>query len=67
MVIKLHKITLHTTHLLPCHHCWINCFANGGVNMTWQGDKSVKIVAKKPLTERRSKYNCTMPSQQKSS
>jgi hypothetical protein len=29
--------------------------------MTWQGDKSVKIVAKKPLTERRSKYNCTMP------
>jgi hypothetical protein len=45
----------------------LNCFANGGVNMTWQGDKSVKIVAKKPLTERRSKYNCTMPSQQKSS
>jgi peptidoglycan/xylan/chitin deacetylase (PgdA/CDA1 family) len=33
----------------------LNCFANGGGNMTWQGDKNVKIVAKKPLTERRSK------------
>jgi peptidoglycan/xylan/chitin deacetylase (PgdA/CDA1 family) len=45
----------------------LNCFVNGGVNMTWQNDKSVKIVAKKPLTDRRSKYNCTMPSEQKGS
>uniref|UniRef100_UPI0034E03521 polysaccharide deacetylase family protein n=1 Tax=Candidatus Thiodubiliella endoseptemdiera TaxID=2738886 RepID=UPI0034E03521 len=43
----------------------LNCFANGGVEMIWQGNKSVKIIAKKPLTERRSKYNCTMPSKQK--
>jgi hypothetical protein len=43
----------------------LNCFANGGVNMTWQSGKSGKIVAKKPLTDRRSKYNCTMPSEQK--
>lgn len=41
------------------------CFSNGGVNMTWQGNKIVKIIAKKPLTKRRSKYNCTMPSRQK--
>lgn len=42
-----------------------NCFANGGVNMVWQGDKRVKITAKKRLTHRRSKYNCTMPGGQK--
>lgn len=43
----------------------LNCFANGGVNMLWQGTKSVAITAKKPLTHRRSKYNCTLPSKQK--
>ncbi len=42
-----------------------NCFASGGVNMVWQGSERVKITAKKPLTQRRSKYNCTMPSEQK--
>ena len=43
----------------------LNCFASGGVTMIWQGDKSVKVIANKPLTQRRSKYNCTMPSGQK--
>ncbi len=43
----------------------LNCFADGGVHMNWQSDKNVKIIAKKPLTQRRSKYNCTMPSKQK--
>lgn len=42
-----------------------NCFANDGVNTVWQDNKRVKITAKTPLTHRRSKYNCTMPSGQK--
>ena len=42
-----------------------NCFASGGVTLTWHGNARVKIVAKKPLAERRSKYNCTMPSGEK--
>jgi peptidoglycan/xylan/chitin deacetylase (PgdA/CDA1 family) len=43
----------------------LNCFASGGVKMIWQENKSVKITAKIPLTSRRSKYNCTMPSGKK--
>ncbi|SFV85575.1 Polysaccharide deacetylase [hydrothermal vent metagenome] len=43
----------------------LNCFANGGVDMIWQGSESVKVTAKKRLTHRRNKYNCTMPSKQK--
>ncbi|SMN14926.1 Polysaccharide deacetylase family protein [uncultured Candidatus Thioglobus sp.] len=43
----------------------LNCFANGGVTMVRQGSQSVTITAKKPLTHRRSKYNCTLPSKQK--
>ncbi|MBA5249645.1 MAG: polysaccharide deacetylase [Gammaproteobacteria bacterium] len=42
-----------------------NCFVSGGVNMVWQGNQHVAITAKKHLTHRRSKYNCTMPSGQK--
>ncbi|WXT99641.1 MAG: hypothetical protein Ctma_0345 [Catillopecten margaritatus gill symbiont] len=42
-----------------------NCFASGGVDMVWQGSESVKVTAKKRLTHRRSKYNCTMPSGKK--
>lgn len=44
----------------------LQCFANGETDMVWQGNESVKITAKKRLTHRRSKYNCTMPSGQKS-
>lgn len=43
-----------------------SCFANGGVNLIWQDNKTVRIIAKKRLTHRRSKYNCTMPSGEKS-
>lgn len=43
----------------------LNCFASGGVEMEWKGNQQVEITAKKPLTKRRSKYNCTMPSEQK--
>lgn len=42
-----------------------NCFASDGLKLLWKSDKSVSIIAKKPLTGRRSKYNCTMPSGQK--
>lgn len=42
-----------------------NCFANGEVELFWKSNKSVSITAKKPLTHRRSKYNCTMPIGQK--
>ena len=42
-----------------------NCFASGGVNMTWEGNQSVAITANNPLDYRRNKYNCTMPSGQK--
>ncbi|KAA0454983.1 MAG: polysaccharide deacetylase family protein [Candidatus Thioglobus sp.] len=40
-------------------------FENSLANKVWQGDRKIKISAKKPLTQRRSKYNCTMPSGQK--
>lgn len=43
----------------------LNCFASGGVETKWKGNQQVEITAKKPLTKRRSKYNCTMPSEQK--
>ncbi|BAS68141.1 polysaccharide deacetylase family protein [Bathymodiolus septemdierum thioautotrophic gill symbiont] len=60
--------TLTLTFLTPLNKhqkANLNCFANGGVEMTWNSNKSVKITAKTPLTARRSKYNCTMPSNQK--
>jgi peptidoglycan/xylan/chitin deacetylase (PgdA/CDA1 family) len=42
-----------------------NCFASGGVEIDWKNAREVSIVAKKPLTDRRSKYNCTLPSREK--
>jgi peptidoglycan/xylan/chitin deacetylase (PgdA/CDA1 family) len=38
-----------------------NCFTNGGVDLTWKDNQNVQIVAKKQLSQRRNKYNCTMP------
>ncbi|SMN15479.1 Polysaccharide deacetylase family protein [uncultured Candidatus Thioglobus sp.] len=43
----------------------LQCFASGGVNMVWKSRRKVEITAKKKLTKRRSKYNCTMPSGKK--
>lgn len=43
-----------------------NCFARVGTNIIWKDNKTVQIQAKKSLIHRRSKYNCTMPSTQKS-
>ena len=45
----------------------LNCFADGGVEMTWINDNNVNIVAKQALKQRRNKYNCTMPSGQNGS
>jgi peptidoglycan/xylan/chitin deacetylase (PgdA/CDA1 family) len=42
-----------------------NCFASGGVNIDWKNNQNVSVTAKNPLTGRRSKYNCTMPSKHK--
>ncbi len=41
-----------------------NCFASGRMDTYWQDDNNVVVVAKNPLTHRRNKYNCTMPSKQ---
>lgn len=60
------KLTLEFTQV-PSQHQIINfnCFASDGVNVIWQGNKKVEVIAKKPLSSRRNKYNCTMPSKQK--
>ncbi|SMN10659.1 Polysaccharide deacetylase [uncultured Candidatus Thioglobus sp.] len=59
-------LTLEFTQPLNKHQkANLQCFANGGVNMIWQGNQKVEITAKKKLSQRRSKYNCTLPSEQK--
>ncbi len=61
------KLTLEFTQTLSQHQIInFNCFASGGASVIWQSNKKVEVVAKKPLTSRRNKYNCTMPSGQKS-
>jgi peptidoglycan/xylan/chitin deacetylase (PgdA/CDA1 family) len=43
----------------------LQCYITGGAHLFWQDDQTLWLVAKTPLTERRSKYNCTLPSSQK--
>lgn len=42
------------------------CFVSGGdVKISWINTQTVKIKAKKPLSNRRSRYNCTLPAGKK--
>ncbi|WP_125721752.1 polysaccharide deacetylase family protein [Pseudoalteromonas rubra] len=44
------------------------CFVSGAgkAELTWQGDKTVTITTPKPLSNGRSRYNCTAPSKKQS-
>jgi peptidoglycan/xylan/chitin deacetylase (PgdA/CDA1 family) len=42
----------------------LQCYTEGGTHLFWQDDQTLWVFSKKPLLERRSKYNCTLPSKQ---